>query len=249
MKPISFIAGNKSRLLLLAAVATGVLGMQAGRGTLAFFTTSVGSSANVFTAGSLKFNINDTVGTGTGLTSVTSSISFTNAASGGLMKPGDKIYAPISISNIGTLDAVYGLSYFGTHTNGDLIPGLNLAIKRGPSQAACVSTNWTAGTEVALTTPIDAPLIAGGTSLSPTVIQAVSSAVTGGAAAAGIPLARATVAGPTGTPTIDNLCLEVTFINDLTPATQNTYNSTSGFDTTITFTFDALVAAGLKTDN
>ena len=45
------------------------------------------------------------------------------------MKPGDAVYAPIEIDNVGTLDAVYGIKYTTT-TGGsqDLAPGLKLAI-------------------------------------------------------------------------------------------------------------------------
>jgi len=36
------------------------------------------------------------------------------------MKPGDKIYAPIEIDNVGTLDANYGIAYTTSTTGTNL---------------------------------------------------------------------------------------------------------------------------------
>src|SRR6185503_17542134 len=46
------------RTLLVMALTMGVLGLQSGRGTLAYFTDSV-SSTNTFTAGTLALKINN----------------------------------------------------------------------------------------------------------------------------------------------------------------------------------------------
>jgi predicted ribosomally synthesized peptide with SipW-like signal peptide len=48
------------RTILALALILGVLGMQAGRGTLAYFTDSVSSTGNQFTAGQLKLLFNGT---------------------------------------------------------------------------------------------------------------------------------------------------------------------------------------------
>src|SRR5258708_17373684 len=102
------------KLVLLTALATGVLASVAGRGTLAYFTTQVTSTSNVFSAGQLHFNVNDNNQAPGGLTTVTSSITLTN------MKPGDVVYAPITVSNVGTIDAQWGIKYATTAGSSDL---------------------------------------------------------------------------------------------------------------------------------
>jgi predicted ribosomally synthesized peptide with SipW-like signal peptide len=52
------------RTLLVMALTMGVLGMQSGRGTLAYFTDSVASTGNTLTAGNLKLKLNGSTGTG-----------------------------------------------------------------------------------------------------------------------------------------------------------------------------------------
>jgi predicted ribosomally synthesized peptide with SipW-like signal peptide len=47
------------RTLLVMALTMGVLGMQSGRGTLAFFTDSVSSTGNIISAGNLKLTLNE----------------------------------------------------------------------------------------------------------------------------------------------------------------------------------------------
>jgi Camelysin metallo-endopeptidase len=237
MKPISFIAGNKSRLLLLAAVATGVLGMQAGRGTLAFFTTSATSTGNVFTAGNLQMNVSD-VNQGP-LATVDTSITFAN------MKPGDTVYAPLKIKNVGSLPGLLGISYATSVVddgNGgtpvDLAPGLTLAIKgtivgagsgtigtigADPTHACSVTNFGTSG--IWSDSVQAATLMTAGA--GPTSIQAVASPATG-------------IAMPAVTGT-ETLCLQVVFDD---PGASNTYNNPviGQTNTTVVFTFSGLAS-------
>ena len=53
------------RALLGLVLVLGTLGMQAGGGTLAFFTSTVSSNGNTFTAGELVLELNDTAGPST----------------------------------------------------------------------------------------------------------------------------------------------------------------------------------------
>src|SRR4030081_1845693 len=96
---------------VLATLATGVLATAAGRGTLAYFTTTNTSTGNTFAAGSLKFNIaafapNDDIGAG--LTTVANTITATD------MRPGDVRYAAMSLTNVGVGLAKYGITYTST---------------------------------------------------------------------------------------------------------------------------------------
>jgi predicted ribosomally synthesized peptide with SipW-like signal peptide len=83
------------RTLLVMALTMGVLGMQSGRGTLAYFTDSVASTGNTLTAGNLKMKLNGSTGTGT--------ITFTPATT--YYKPGSQVYGYVALENTGA-DAV-----------------------------------------------------------------------------------------------------------------------------------------------
>src|SRR5690348_12683234 len=90
------------KLVLIGALATGVLATATGRGTLAFFTTRVTSSANTFTAGDLHFQIGSFDGSSMSAVNA-SGTSGTTSASITLsdIKPGDTVFAPLSITNAG----------------------------------------------------------------------------------------------------------------------------------------------------
>jgi predicted ribosomally synthesized peptide with SipW-like signal peptide len=107
---------------LFGALGMGLLSLSAGSGTLAYFTTQVQSNNNTFTAGNLRFNILDSI-THTGqYPSVGSSLSNLN------MKPGDVVYAPIQLNNVGNIDARYGVKYTVTSvlaTNSDVNGGVS----------------------------------------------------------------------------------------------------------------------------
>jgi len=231
---IAFPFGSSQllRLGLVATMATGVLATVAGHGTMAYFTTQTTSTANLFTAGTLHLQATD--GDQGPLASVSASITFTDNS--GLMKPGDKVYAPIEIDNVGTLDAKYGIAYTTTsgHGNADqnLAPGLTLAIKRAGTGSAsaltdCTSTNFGNAAVWQSTTRASAAMV----SVGETVVD-----VTGGSA---LPVVHATA---------DILCMEVTFAD---PGASNTYNNaTNGnTNTTVTFTFDGLVSAAADIQN
>ena len=103
-------AQNLLRFMLVGVLAMGMLSMTAGSGTLAYFTTQVQSNNNTFTAGNLRFNILDSISTTGTYPSVGSSLSLLN------MKPGDVVYAPIQLNNIGNIAARFGIKYTTTTT-------------------------------------------------------------------------------------------------------------------------------------
>jgi predicted ribosomally synthesized peptide with SipW-like signal peptide len=98
-------AHNMLRWGLFGALGMGLLSLSAGSGTLAYFTTQVQSNNNTFTAGNLRFNIADSISTTGQYPSVGSSLSLLN------MKPGDAVYAPIKLTNVGNIDSTFGISY------------------------------------------------------------------------------------------------------------------------------------------
>jgi hypothetical protein len=221
---LPFGSSQLLRLGLVATMATGVLATVAGHGTMAYFTTQTTSTANVFTAGTLHLQATDN--NEGPLNSVTSTITFT-----GKMKPGDKVYAPIEIDNVGTLDAKFGIAYATTTTGTNLAPGLTLGIKRaGTGTAAtiadCTGTNYADATVYQSTTRAAAAMVSAGET-----ILAVGS---------GLPV----VAGAH-----DILCMEVVFVD--TGAAVNTYNNATNdaTNTTVAFTFDGLVSASAVIQN
>jgi predicted ribosomally synthesized peptide with SipW-like signal peptide len=113
---------NMLRWMLFGVLAMGMLSLNSGSGTLAFFTTQVQSNNNTFTAGNLRFNILDSISTTGQYPSVGSSLSLLN------MKPSDVVYAPIQLNNVGNLTARYGVKYSTTtvlanNSNGGVISG------------------------------------------------------------------------------------------------------------------------------
>ena len=56
---LPFNRATRMRALTVGVLALGILSVQVGRGTLAYFTTQVASTRNVFTAGTLHLNIVD----------------------------------------------------------------------------------------------------------------------------------------------------------------------------------------------
>jgi hypothetical protein len=118
----SFSAQTLLRGVLFGVLAMGVLSLNAGSGTLAYYTTQVQSNNNTFTAGNLRFNILDSISTTGQYPSVGSSLSLPT------MKPGDVLYAPIQLNNIGNIAARFGIKYTTTtvlanNANGGAISG------------------------------------------------------------------------------------------------------------------------------
>jgi predicted ribosomally synthesized peptide with SipW-like signal peptide len=106
-----------TRVLLGMLIIVGVLGGTGGRGTLAYFTSTVTSNANVFTAGTLTLEGNG---------AATANAIFT--AGSGTWKPGAFVVAPITMSNAGTLPLTYGISYTDADT-GTLTTFMTVAVK------------------------------------------------------------------------------------------------------------------------
>lgn len=90
------------RILLSLALVVGVLGMQAGRGTMAYFTSSQSSTNNTFVAGSVTL---DTLGT-----------AIDETAAEGYLAPGDTITGQLTIKNSGTIAAYYSVQLAQAHT-------------------------------------------------------------------------------------------------------------------------------------
>ena len=228
---IALSGAQQARLLLVAAMATGVLGTVAGRGTMAYFTTQVQSQTNTFTAGTLRLEIAD-VDDAQSINPVTSSITFSN------MKPGDTVYAPIELTNTGTLDLKYGLKYTTATAAGgdqDLAPALKLAIKSSvggtgtkdtvvaDSAHACSAANWGTAAVWADAVRASAFMVAGAG-------QTIVTLDADPAPAQGRTLA---------VDDVDTLCLEIT----MPSATTDTYNNAvdGKTNTIVTFTVDGRV--------
>jgi predicted ribosomally synthesized peptide with SipW-like signal peptide len=253
---LPFTRANRMRALTVGVLALGILSVQVGRGTLAYFTTQASSTANTFTAGNLHFNIADNFATGdAGPTSVNSSISLAN------MKPGDSVYAPITISNIGSLDGQYGIDYStsfdATGGGTDLTTHLQLAVVASGSgtgvAADCSNTSsqftdtslWAEQIKPALSNMVVASLA------SPNVI--VNSAATTAPHIADGTYDSTDLAAPAFLPldhtgatafSSDMLCVRVTFPDGSAPSSlvldDNALNATTAqsVNTTIVFTFN-----------
>jgi predicted ribosomally synthesized peptide with SipW-like signal peptide len=167
------------RTLLVMALTMGVLGMQSGRGTLAYFTDSVASSGNILSAGNLRLTLNSANPTGT----------ITFNASTIKLKPGaGPIYSYVALANDG--GALNGavpatvttfIKRFGnSDTASTCAPAageaaacldgrLNFEVKSfaaDPTNSAGCQTNWASGTDVTLAAPL-ATAPTNGTSRTP----------------------------------------------------------------------------------
>ncbi len=206
------------------ALSMGVLGMQSGRGTLAYFTDSVSSTGNILTAGQLKLLLNGSNPTGT----ITLSTGGQNASK---LKPGSVLYAYWTIANDNTNGDAVDVLFNGT-SNGNIqitrtgsatapstlasasaLDGrLNIVVKDVTatsainSSATCaVPANWSAGTNVTLTTA----------STTGATNTASRTALTSGTATAWITDAITITAGTT-----EGYCAQFTWV-DGTPALDN----------------------------
>jgi predicted ribosomally synthesized peptide with SipW-like signal peptide len=260
-----FTRATRMRALTIGVIALGVLSLQVGRGTMAYFTTQVKSDTlNTFTAGNLHFNIGDN-NQALGAGPVNASIKLTN------MKPGDSVFAPILLSNIGSLDAQYGIMYSTTATSAptDLTTALKIGVVGAGSgvtalstptvMADCIGTKFATNTiwaEQILQVPesmtsagrkiIDSTL-----NLHPVTDGAyVPGDKVGGSATghglASLPMLHAGAAAypSTASTTSDILCFEVTFPDNGAPlgliTEDNQWNAATAqsFNATIIFTFD-----------
>jgi predicted ribosomally synthesized peptide with SipW-like signal peptide len=144
--PVGLRGATGMRFLLLTTLAAGLLSVNAGRGTLAYFTTQVTSTGNQFTAGNLQLKIDDS--NEANQASVGSSITFSD------MKPGDVVYAPIKLTSAGTLATKYGIAYSTSTINasGDtnLADVLHITVKgSGTDGSGAVSTSGASGCNAA----------------------------------------------------------------------------------------------------
>jgi predicted ribosomally synthesized peptide with SipW-like signal peptide len=211
------------RFMLLATLAAGMLSMNAGRGTLAYFTTQVASTANTFTAGTLRFTLDDNNESGT--QAVTTSLTNVNIA------PTKSAQDSLRINNSGTLDGKYGLA-IATHQVGsdlDLSPALKLTVRAAAAGtfASCATDDITDNTKWTNIGVENVSLPANGAAAS-TLID-----VTGGSAR---PLP---VTGGT-----EVLCAKVNF-PDSGSNSDDTYNSQNPavhYSTNVDFTFDGRVS-------
>jgi len=242
--PISVSRGQQIKLVLFGAVVIGVLATMTGRGTLAYFTTQVTSTGNTFSAGNLHFNINDNNQAGAGLTAVTQSVTLSN------MKPGDSVYAPIKVTNVGSLDAQYGVKYDAAAGSSDLTSHLKIRlVGRGSGagvNADCVSgsftdtAKWNEQIAPSLATLAASHTFVDSTS---TTAPAHDGAWVAADTTAGAYLALDHSGASSGFDT-DVLCAEVNFPDAGAPADltsgDNTYNDASAgtWSTTLVFTLD-----------
>jgi predicted ribosomally synthesized peptide with SipW-like signal peptide len=245
---IALSRGQRFKLVLFGALAIGLLATMAGRGTLAYFTTQTTSTANTFTAGNLHFQIadnNDALSAVSDTTSgtVTGSIKLSD------IKPGDTIYAPVSIKNAGSLDAQWGISYTTSGSTPDLANALQMGIVgRGSASATTSAADCTpAGFVDAPTWPERILAVAAMTPAGPTAVvdYTLAAAPTGGdgafafgdVATSSLPLLHSAT---------DMLCLQVKFPDDLTLGApdgithDNAWNgvTNSTYSTTLVFTFN-----------
>jgi predicted ribosomally synthesized peptide with SipW-like signal peptide len=233
-----FSKANRMRALTAGVLALGVLSVQVGHGTLAYFTTQATSTGNAFSAGDLHFNINDNTDGTAGHTTVASSLTLSN------MKPGDSVYAPITITNVGSLDGQYGISYTAANPGGtgvNLTPALRVAVVGAGSVTStattdCASTNFTstalwAEQFLPSTGMLASATIADSTSSShPTVAGSFDHSAD---ATKSVPIVHATG--------VDVLCVEISYPYGTAPGTlttdDNIYN-TGDANTTVVFTFN-----------
>jgi predicted ribosomally synthesized peptide with SipW-like signal peptide len=246
-------ASHLGRLLLVGALATGVLSAAAGRGTLAYFTTQVKSQSNTFTAGNLHFTIADHDEAATA-PSVSTSLTLNN------MKPGDVVYAPVQLANTGSVDAKWGIKYSTTTASSNLATALQLGIVGKGSGTAdfttdCVSGQWADAAvwkERVQATPVT--MTNAGTTIVDytwTTAPTTDGAYTTAEAAASHYLPMHPGVDPAGAATgdalaTDVLCIQIKFPDAGAPGSlttgDNQWNGSSptSYDTTVLFTFDGM---------
>ena len=134
------------RALMGLVMMLGVLSMQAGRGTLAYFTSSAASTANTFTTGTVSLKVADA--------DQAASAAIAGSISAANFKPGDTIVGHVTVSNAGTLPYDYGLKYTATNTTGTLwVAGATnptLQVYRATATTDCTQANVT-GAKAGLT--------------------------------------------------------------------------------------------------
>ena len=118
--------------MLGLVMVLGVLALQAGGGTLAYFTSTAASTGNTFTAGTVILKLTDT--NQAALDAIDSSVVGAN------MKPGDTAVGWVTVNNTGTLPFDYGLKYTATNTTGTFWAvgsPPTLQVYQAPNTGAC----------------------------------------------------------------------------------------------------------------
>ena len=111
--------------------------------TYATFTDAAASSAT-FTAGTVDLVVGGDVDDAHDFAALT----VPN------MKPGDVVYAPLSVANTGTLDFTYGMTATTTDTAGaGLGEALRVAVRTVAAATDCSEAGWAGGTNVVSTSP------------------------------------------------------------------------------------------------
>jgi predicted ribosomally synthesized peptide with SipW-like signal peptide len=190
------------RALLGMLLIVGVLGGTGGQGTLAFFTSTVTSNANVFTAGTLTLQ---------GNSSSTANAIFTAGSS--TWKPGQFVVAPITMSNAGTLPLTYGLTYTDSDS-GTLTTFMTYAIK---------AKGTASGTGAGTTGKCDTDTDFNDATLWQSTVLAATALSTGGATPLG-PTSRALAVSAN-----EVLCFEFAFTNGAAGAENGAFGDAATF--------------------
>ena len=101
-----------TQALSALALVTGLLCLQAGQGTLAYFTSNAASTGNWFMTGKVLLNLTDA--------NETESPAITASFGSGSFRPGDTAAGYIVVQNSGTRTFGYGLAYTAANTTGTL---------------------------------------------------------------------------------------------------------------------------------
>ncbi len=113
--PIAPAKGLGARLLRWRSLcglllAVGALSVQAGRGTLAYFTSEAASTGNWFMTGKVLLNLADT--------NEAESSAITASFGAGSFRPGDTAAGYIVVQNSGSTPLSYGARYTATNATG-----------------------------------------------------------------------------------------------------------------------------------
>ena len=199
------------RVILTLVMTLGVLSLQAGQGTLAYFTSTATSTGNTFASGTVSLKLTDA--DETAQAAITASIGAAN------FKPGDTVVGHVTVQNGGTLPFDYGLKYTAANTTGTLwVAGATnptLQVYAAGAAGNCTVANVT-GARTGLTSAYGATGVA----------TAANTVVFDSGAASKRPVASGAS---------EVLCLAVAWPNGAAGAE----NAQQGATGTVTFDFDA----------
>lgn len=134
------------RILLALTLLLGVLSLINGHGTLAYFTSTATSTANVFSTGTVILQISDL--NEANASAISASFGATT------FRPGDTAAGYVTVRNAGTLNLDYGVKYTATNTSGTLWVGgatnPTIEVFTAAATGNCTSAN-AAGAKTGLT--------------------------------------------------------------------------------------------------